>query len=61
MFRELSKLAFPLVVLGIVSGFLADDLASLFIPLAVVGSVICVLSGVAKGFERADRNRRNRY
>jgi len=59
MTRPFLGLAIPLVVVGIIATGLADNLASLLIPIVVIGGVILTLRGAAKGFERADR-RRNR-
>jgi hypothetical protein len=60
MFGEFMKLAVPLAIVGIIASSTANDVASLLIPVTVVGTVIYVLSHVCRGFERADR-RRNRF
>ena len=60
MFHEFMKLAVPLAIVGLICACLSDG-AGRLIPIAIVGAVIFVLAHAAKGFERADRNRRNRY
>ena len=60
MSREFTKLAVPVVIVGLVMAGVADGLFCL-IPLIAVGFVIRSLFHAAKGFERADRKRRKRY